>query len=114
MKMNERAEHINNLIALKDFCNNNGVFTLASNIEQSLDYAISSLKTDLKYDLMYEGEDIYTKADMVTMLTEIKDKVNNIIPTIYNCVSANFLEGIRAYDKLIQQKINSLKESENE
>ena len=56
-KMSKRVVHINNLIALKDFCNNNGAFTLASNIEQSLDYAISSLKTDLKYDLMYEGEE---------------------------------------------------------
>ena len=35
MGMSERTVYIKNLIALKDFCNNNGVFTLASNIEQT-------------------------------------------------------------------------------
>lgn len=52
------------------------------------------------------------KSDMVAMLTEIKDEASNICPTIGNCTS--FAEGIRAYDKLIQQKINSLKEDTNQ
>jgi len=49
------------------------------------------------------------KADMIAILTEIKDEASNIIPTIYNCGS--FTEGIRTYDKLVQQKINALKEN---
>lgn len=47
------------------------------------------------------------KADMVAMLETIQIEASNIYPTIYNCCS--FTEGIMAYDKLIQQKINSLK-----
>lgn len=111
MGMSESAVHINNLIALKDFCNNNGVFTLTSNIEQSLNYAISSLKTDLKYDLLYEGEKIYTKADMVAMLTEIQLEIEekfNDRPFSYNHHQrTKFYCDI---DEIIQQKINALEE----
>jgi enolase len=78
----------------------------------ALEYAISSLKTDEAYQLMYEGEEVFTKDEVVAMLTEIKDEASNICPTIGNC--ASFTEGIRAYDKLIQQKINSLKEDTNQ
>jgi hypothetical protein len=103
MEMSERAVHINNLIALKDFCNNNGVFTLASNIEQSLDYAISSLKTDLKYDLMYEGEEIFTKADMVTMLEELDLQIDE---------SAAYNLEVAKVQRLIRDKINALRGGE--
>ena len=75
----------------------------------ALEYAISSLKTDEAYQLMYEGGEVFTKDEVVAMLTEIKDAASSIRPTIGNCTS--FAEGIRAYDKLIQQKINSLKEA---
>jgi len=78
----------------------------------ALEYAISSLKTDEAYQLMYEGGEVFTKDEVVAMLTEIKDAASSIRPTIGNCTS--FAEGIRAYDKLIQQKINSLKEDTNQ
>lgn len=77
----------------------------------ALEYAISSLKTDEAYQLMYEGGEVFTKDEVVAMLTEIKDVASSIRPTIGNCTS--FAEGIRAYDKLIQQKINALR-GENE
>ena len=35
---------------------------------KALEYAISSLKSDEAYQLMYEGKEIYTKADVATML----------------------------------------------
>ena len=79
---------------------------------QALEYAVSSLKTDEAYQLMYEGGEVFTKDEVVAMLTEIKDEASNIRPTIGNC--ASFAEGIRAYDKLIQQNINSLKEDTNQ
>ena len=50
------------------------------------------------------------KADVVAMLKEIKDEANNIRSTIWNCTS--FSEGISAYNNLIQQKIDKLKEDE--
>lgn len=36
--------------------------------EQALVYAISSLKTDEAYQLMYEGGEIFTKADYEKLL----------------------------------------------
>lgn len=55
--------------------------TLKDNVE-ALHYAISSLKTDLKYDLMYEGEEVYTKADMVSMLKELKEDIGIMSDTV--------------------------------
>lgn len=112
--MSERAVHIKNLIALKDFCNNNGVFTLASNIEQSLDYAISSLKTDEAYQIIYEGGEIFTKADVVVMLTELKSKMNSIKECeqqIYGKEEWNF---VGKCQDVIQSRINKLKGKEDE
>lgn len=36
--------------------------------KQALEYAISSLKTDEVYQLMYEGGEIFTKADYEKLL----------------------------------------------
>jgi len=49
---------------------------------------------------------VFTKDEVVDMLTEIQIKANNICPNIYTC--ASFTEGIMAYNKLIQQKIDKL------
>lgn len=80
------------------------------NICDALDYAISSLKTDEAYQLMYEGEETYTKADMVAMLTDIQLEIEgqkfdtHIDKNVWN-------DAIRVCSGLIQQRINSLKES---
>jgi len=50
----------------------------------SLAYAISSLKTDLKYDLMYEGEEIYTNADVVEMLEDLDMEIDELYSTDAN------------------------------
>ena len=112
----ERAVHIKNLIALKDFCNNNGVFTLASNIEQSLEYAISSLKTDEAYQIMYEGGEIFTKADMIDMLTELKTKIDMMSDSVVEgrTVTITSWRGMqKRICKLIQSRIDELKEQED-
>ena len=70
---------------------------------ESLDYAIFSLKTDKAYQLMYEGEDVYTKADMVAMLTELHTEIEEL-PMYYDPLDIS---------DLIQQKIDMLKEKEN-
>lgn len=125
MGITERAVHIKNLIALKDFCNNNGAFTLANNIEQSLDYAISSLKTDLKYDLMYEGEEIYTKTDTAAILKELEYELYHALcheihgkedcpctnQTTSCLATFRVCDANRAIYKVIQEKINALKEN---
>ena len=68
--------------------------------KQALVYAISSLKTDEAYQLMYEGGEIFTKADIVAMLEELDFRLSNYQDT----------DLIR---QDIQEKINSLKETEN-
>ena len=79
----------------------------------AFDYAISSLKTDEAYQLMYEGEDIYTKADMVAMLTELQTEIEEIemgnnVPFGFKPVN-KFYEGVSASSKVIQQKIDALR-----
>lgn len=79
---------------------------------QALEYAISSLKTDEAYQIMYKGEAIFTKADMVNMLTELKSKMNSIKECeqqIYGKEEWNF---VGKCQDVIQQKIDKLKEAE--
>ena len=84
MGMSEREKHIKvleNLLShykAREQCEGYYDNTLKDNIE-SLEYAISSLKTDLKYDLMYEGEKIYTKDEVKTMLTELQKEIQQKI-----------------------------------
>ncbi len=83
----------------------------------ALDFAISSLKTDLKYDLMYEEEEIFTKDNMVAMLTEIQLEIEELdsragydgngMPTF----STDYIRK-KKVNELIQQKINKLKGKE--
>ena len=50
----------------------------------SLAYAISSLKTDEAYQLMYEGGEIFTKADLVAMLTDLYKKIRSYCDDLYS------------------------------
>ena len=77
---------------------------------EALDMAIASLKTDEAYQLMYEGEEIYTKADMVAMLTEIQLEIEELKNEPACC--HHFVRGIRRSSEVIQQKIDALKEVE--
>ena len=128
MGMSEREYHIKvleNLLShykAREQCEGYYDSTLKDNVE-ALEYAISSIKTDLKYDLMYEGEEIYSKSDMVTMLTEIQLEIEEKYPKCDLCeyfVDYDYDENdiseyrsvgsITDITDLIQQKINSLKE----
>lgn len=109
MAITKREHHIK---VLEQFLHDYQEWGEDLEVEKTIKYAVSSLKTDEAYQLMYEGGEVFTKDEVVAMLTEIKDEASNICPTIGNCTS--FAEGIRAYDKLIQQKINSLKEDTNQ
>ena len=67
---------------------------------EALDMAIASLKTDEAYQIMYEGGEIFTKADMVAMLTELDNEI-----------MGQYIEHTEAdWHDIIQQKINFLKE----
>lgn len=80
---------------------------------EALDYAISSLKTDEAYQLMYEGGEIFTKDDMVAMLTEIQLEIEGLeVPLLY--LAEDYEGGVLDCKKIIQQKINALKEPSND
>ncbi len=128
MGISERARHIKvleNLLShykAREKCEGYYDSTLKDDVE-ALQYSIFSLKTDLKYDLMYEGEEIYTKADMVAMLSELKyDLYHELCKEIHgkeDCPCANqttsclatfrVCDANRAIGRVIQQKINLLK-----
>ena len=51
---------------------------------RALEYAISSLKTDEAYQLMYEGEEIFTKADMAAILTDLYKRIRSYCDDLYS------------------------------
>lgn len=64
----EREKHIK---VLEQFLHDYQEWGEDLELEETIKYAIQSLKVDLAYDLMYEGESIYTKDDMAAMLIKI-------------------------------------------
>ena len=106
MGISEREHHIK---VLEQFLHDYQEWGEDLELEKTIKYAISSLKTDLKYDLMYEGKDVYTKADMVVMLTEIQMEIEEY----ENCGKAFHL-GLQMASNIIQEKINALKGANNE
>ena len=118
MGTSEREHHIKALENLlshykaRERCEGYYDSTLKDNVE-ALHYAISSIKTDLKYDLMYEGEEVYTKADKVAMLTELQLEIKELdsragydgngMPTF----STDYIRKNKV-NELIQQKIDAI------
>lgn len=120
MGMSEREKHIKvleNLLShykAREKCEGYYDSTLKDNVD-ALQYALSSLKTDLKYDLMYEGEEIYTKDDFVAMLAELQQEIEGQCKKENNNIRVyDYNNGISACYKAVQQKINELKERTNE
>lgn len=99
--MSEREHHIK---VLKQFLHDYQEWGEDLELEKTIKYAISSLKTDLKYDLLSEGEDVYTKADMVAMLTEMQLEIEELKNEPACCQHYS--------EKIIQQKIDKLKEAD--
>lgn len=109
MAINEREHHIK---VLEQFLHDYQEWGEVLELEKTIKYAISSLKTDLKYDLMYEGEEIYTKANMVAMLEDLKQ---DIIAEAYGIEMdcSDYVVNVADIDMVIQQKINVLKENDD-
>lgn len=114
MRMNEREHHIKTLENLlshykaREKCEGYYDSTLKDNVE-ALHYAISSLKTDEAYQLMYEGEEIYTKADKVAMLKDLKEEIDIMSDTVVEdrTVTITSWHGMqKRISELIQSKID--------
>ena len=118
MAISEREYHIKileNLLShykAREKCEGYYDSTLKDDVE-ALQYAISSLKTDLKYDLMYEGKDIYTKADVVAMFEDLELEIKKTAEEVKN-YDVKWALGLFFAKKIIQEKINVLKEPDDE
>lgn len=79
---------------------------------ESLDYAISSLKTDEAYQLMYEGEDVYTKNEVIVMLMGLEGEIDEVSWNIeWPDGSDETIVEMDSVDNIINQKIDKLKET---
>lgn len=114
MGMSEREHHIK---VLEQILHDYQEWGEDLELEKTIKYAISSLKTDLKYDLMYEGEEIYTKADLVAMLTEIQlECEENTVRWYVGRVDGKSDDVVlmETINDIIQKKINALRQKEDE
>lgn len=113
--MIEREHHIKvleNLLShykAREKCEGYYDSTLKDNVE-ALQYAISSLKTDEAYQIMYEGGEIFTKTDMVAMLTDIQLEIEELDVSDVVPEYQDGADETRDYiADLLQQKIDALK-----
>jgi hypothetical protein len=106
MGISEREHHIK---VLEQFLHDYQEWGEDLELEKTIKYAISSLKTDLKYDLLSEGEDVYTKADMVAMLTELQLEIEKHTMTSGVTNQGAWNECIACCSSVIQQKSDKLK-----
>ena len=110
MGISEREHHIKVLENLllhykaREKCEGYYDSTLKDNVE-ALHYAISSLKTDEAYQIMYEGGEIFTKADLVAMLEELKTEIDEL----QGKYSPYYDEASQHTVEIIQEKIDKLK-----
>lgn len=115
MGMSEREHHIKvleNLLShykAREKCEGYYDNTLKDNVE-ALEYAINSLKTDEAYQIMYEGREIFTKDEVVAMMTELQLEIEELDnPLDYDFEGYN--QCAVDCEKLIQQKIDALKDN---
>jgi hypothetical protein len=107
MGISEREYHIKvleNLLShykAREPCEGYYDSTLKDNVE-ALEYAISSIKTDEAYQIMYEGGEIFTKADIVAVLEDLDLQIDE---------SAAYNLEVAKVQRLIRDKIDKLKES---
>lgn len=87
-------------------------------VQEALRYAISSLKTDEAYQIMYEGGEIFTKDDVAAMLTEIQSEIREYHEIgcdedCNNCRMVGCVEPVNVIKDLdiIQQKIDALNDN---
>ena len=101
----ERSEAINVLKTLQANCSK--YFPE----HQALELAIASLKTDDYFDAMSEDVEVYTKADVVAILTEIQLEIEDLPVHIVNnkgVIRMEIAPSAEDVSILIQEKIDLL------
>lgn len=110
--MSEREHHIK---ILEQFLHDYQEWGEDLELEDTIKYAISSLKTDEAYQLMYEKEKIYTKSDIIFMFEDLLTEIKHTV-TIEKDASNEDLIKRNNVIKIVQFRINKLinkKESKN-
>jgi hypothetical protein len=82
----------------------------------ALKLAIASLETDEAYQLMYEGGEIFTKDDMVAILTELKTEIDTMSDSVVEgrTVTITSWKGMqKRICNLIQSGIDKLEETKD-
>ena len=106
--MSEREHHIK---VLEQFLHDYQEWGEDFELEKTIKYAISSLKTDEAYQLMYEGEDVYTRDEVIAMLTELQDelKYTNLSGLWKTNYAEGFNDSVATSVKKIQCRIDKVK-----
>lgn len=111
--MSEREHHIK---VLEQFFHDYQEWGEDLELEDTIKYAISSLKTDEAYQLMYEKEKIYTKSDIIFMFEDLLTEIKNTVTIEKDTSSNKDLVKRNNVIKIVQFRINKLinkKESKN-
>lgn len=111
--MSEREHHIK---VLEQFLHDYQEWGEDLELEDTIKYAISSLKTDEAYQLMYEKEKIYTKSDIIFMFEDLLTEIKNTVTIEKDTSSNEDLIKRNNVIKIVQFRINKLinkKESKN-
>lgn len=111
--MSEREHHIK---VLEQFLHDYQEWGEDLELEDTIKYAISSLKTDETYQLMYEKEKIYTKSDIIFMFEDLLTEIKNTVTIEKDTSSNEDLVKRNNVIKIVQFRINKLinkKESKN-
>ena len=110
MGISERKHHIK---VLEQFLHDYQEWGEDLELEKTIKYAISSLKTDEAYQLMYEGGEVFTKNEVAAMLTELQLEIKELWDSRYDiwfdnqyCIGKS--DTLEEVDEVIQQKINKL------
>lgn len=112
--MSEREHHIK---VLEQFLHDYQEWGEDLELEETIKYAISSLKTDEAYQLMYEKEETYTKNDMIAMLKDLLMEIKHTVTIEKDTSSNEDLVKKNNVKKIAQFRIDKLinkKESKNQ
>ena len=112
MGMSEREHHIK---VLEQFLHDYQEWGEDLELEKTIKYAISSLKTDEAYQLMYERVKVYTQDEVVDMFDKIKSRIEALhSPISGNDFGYGYISGFVDSSKIVQEQINALKEDRND
>ena len=118
MAISEREHHIK---VLEQFLHDYQEWGEDLELEKTIKYAISSLKTDEAYQIMYEGGVLFTVDEVLTMLENIKSQIDDYMNRKWETLTDADKAGCptlddwkyhmaEATEDFIDEKINELKE----